>query len=257
MNCKRTTFFTMAALIAGPGVCATLAQSTAPATNAPPKWTSSAALGLTLTRGNSDTTTLSLGAEAEKKWTQNDLSLGMNGLYGTEKTLGASKDTETSDMLHGFVQYNRSFTDRFYGYARVDGLHDGIADIQYRLTVSPGAGYYFIKTKETDLSLEAGPGWVDEKLGHEYENFAVLRVAEKFHQALSDRSRIWETLEWLPEVDHFNNYVANAEVGIEADLTKKKNLALRVTLDDTYNKEPSEGRLKNDLKLITAIVYKF
>ena len=49
----------------------------------------------------------------------------------------------------------------------------------------------------------------------------------------------------------------NAEFGIEADLTKKKNLSLRVTLDDTYNNQPAPGRLQNDLKLITAIAYKF
>ena len=37
------------------------------------------------------------------------------------------------------------FTDRFYGYARVDALHDGIADVEYRVTLSPGVSYYFAK----------------------------------------------------------------------------------------------------------------
>jgi putative salt-induced outer membrane protein len=257
MTCTKIRCLSIAVLFAGFGVCATLAQSAAPGTNPPPRWQSSAALGLTLTRGNSDTTTLSIGAITQKKWDANDLSLGADGLYGTQKSAGAASTTETADLLHGFVQYNRLFSDRFYGYGRVDGLHDGLADIQYRLTLSPGAGYYFVKEKDTDVSIEIGPGWVDEKLGHTYENYAVLRVAQKLHQTLSDRSRIWETLEWLPQVDNLNNYIANVECGIEADLTKKKNLSLRVTLDDTYNNMPALGRLKNDLKLITAVAYKF
>jgi putative salt-induced outer membrane protein len=256
----KATYSSMALLCAGWGAGSAVAQTATPPatipTNTPPKWVSSAALGLTLTRGNSDTTTLSASANSERKWEANDLTLGIDGLYGTEKT-GNAKSTETADLLHGFVQENRAFTDRFYGYARIDGLHDGIADIQYRLTLAPGVGYYFIKEKTADLSLEVGPGWIDEKLGNEYLNYATLRVAEKFHYAISDRSRVWESVEWLPQVDNFNNYIINAEVGIEADLTKSKKLGLRCTLDDTYDNVPAAGRLKNDLKLITAIAYKF
>jgi putative salt-induced outer membrane protein YdiY len=58
-------------------------------------------------------------------------------------------------------------------------------------------------------------------------------------------------------VDKFNNYVINAEIGIEADLTKKKDLTLRAFLQDTYNNEPAAGREKNDARLVTAIAYKF
>jgi putative salt-induced outer membrane protein YdiY len=228
-------------------------------TNVPPvaPWVSSAALGLTLTRGNSDTTTLSANANTEKKWDVNDLAFGADGLYATEKIHGANKSSETADLLHGFGQYNRSFTTNFYGYFRLDGLHDGIADIQYRLTISPGMGYYFVKEKDTQVSVEAGPSWIDEKLGNTYLNYAALRFAEKIQQTISDRSRFWQTLEYFPQVDNFNNWIANLEIGLEADLTARKNLSLRVTFDDTYNNVPAPGRLKNDLKVITAIAYKF
>ena len=168
MTCTKMTYFPITVLFTGFGACATLAQPAAPVTNPPPQWVSSAALGLTLTRGNSDTTTLSLGANTEKKWAANDLSLGADGLYGGTRFSGASSSKENADLLHGFVQYNRSFSDKFYAYGRVDGLHDGIADIQYRLTVSPGIGYYFVKEKNTNVSIEIGPGWVDEKLGNTY-----------------------------------------------------------------------------------------
>jgi putative salt-induced outer membrane protein YdiY len=257
MKCTRISYFSITVLSAGLGACAALAQSEEIATNPPPHWVSSAALGATLTRGNSDTTTVSLSALTDRKWGMNELSLGADGLYGNEKSPGASSTTETADLLHGFIQYNRSFTEHFYVYGRVDGLHDGIADIEYRLTLSPGIGYYLIKEKKTELGLEVGPSWIDEKLGDTRLNFAAFRVAEKFRQTLSDRARVWESLEYLDEVDRLNNYIENLEVGIEADLTKKKNLSLRVTFDDTYNNAPAPERLKNDIKLITAIAYKF
>ena len=259
MICTKTVCRSLALASAFAGVCAAQAQSTATTNPPPPQWISSAALGVTLTRGNSDTTTLSLSGSTERKWNLNDLTLGADGLYGTERVSGSSGSKEIADMLHGFAQYNRSFSEqnKFYVYWREDGLHDGIADIQYRLTSAPGAGYYFVKEKDTDVSIEIGPAWIDEKLGNAYLNFATLRAAQKLHQNISDRARFWETLEYLPEVDNLNNYIINAEIGIEADLTKKKNLSLRCTLDDTYNNVPALGRLKNDLKLITAIAYKF
>lgn len=251
---KRNKQISAAVLLAVAGTGGMMAQTTPPP---PTGWQSSASLGLTLTRGNSDTTTLSAAGSTEKKWDSNDLMFGVDGMYGTTKLPGASSSTKNAETLHGFGQYNRLFTDRFYGYFRVEGLHDGIADIHYRLSVSPGAGYYFIKTKTVDLSGEVGPGVINEHLGSQYETFATLRVGEKFHWAFSDRARIWQTAEWLPQVDYMKNYIINFEIGIEADLTKDKKLSLKSYLDDTYNNVPAIGRKKNDAKLVTAIGYKF
>jgi putative salt-induced outer membrane protein len=255
MSMKRTTQLSISIVVAALGAGSAPAQTNG--TPPPPQWQSSASLGLTLTRGNSDTTTISATAATEKKWDQNELSFGADGLYGTTKLPGSSSSTKNAEQLHGFAQYNRLFTERFYGYARVDGLHDGIADIKYRLTVSPGVGYYFIKEKTIDLSGEVGPGFVDEHLDNQYKDYATIRVAEKFHYAISDRARLWQTAEWLPQVDYVKNYIINFEIGIEADVTKDKRLTLKTYLDDTYNNVPAAGRKKNDAKLVAAIGYKF
>jgi len=228
------------------------------ATNAPPpkpKWESSAAAGITLTRGNSSTLLATLSATTDRKWSQNELSFGADAAYGESKVNGVT--SRNADSVDGFSQYNRLFTERLYGYGRVDALHDEIADIKYRVALSPGLGYYFIKEKKTDLSAEVGPGYLIEELGDNRESYATLRVGDKFHQELSDRARMWETAEWLPQVDQFKNYIVNAEFGIEADLTADKKLTLRAVLQDTYNNEPAAGRQKNDARLITSIAYKF
>jgi putative salt-induced outer membrane protein YdiY len=229
------------------------AQETVTTTN---KWQSSVAAGLTLTRGNSDTELATLSLATGKKWGQNELNFGADGTYGKTKQDG--NDDTTAESLHGFGQYNRLFTERLYGYGRIEGLHDGVADIRYRLSLSPGLGYYFIKTKPTQLSAEAGPGFIVQKLGGDkQQGYATLRVGEKFNQTLSDRARLWETAEWLPQVDKFENYIVNFEIGIEADISSSKKLSLRSFLQDTYNHEPAKGREKNDAKLVTAIAYKF
>jgi putative salt-induced outer membrane protein YdiY len=148
------------------------------------------------------------------------------------------------------------FGDNFYAYGRIDGFHDGIADIKYRVTLAPGLGYYFLTNKVTTLVGEVGPGYIREQLNGDTESFATLRVAEKFAWNISPSARFWQTAEWLPQVDNFDNYIVNIEVGVEAKLTKNR-LSLRSVIDDSYVNIPAVGRQRNDLKIITSIVYNF
>ncbi len=234
------------------GASVASAQTPAPNTN---RWESSAQAGLTLTRGNSDTMLGTFGATTHRKWDHDELSFGADAIYGETKNDGVT--TRNANSIRGFGQYNRYFSDRFYGYGRVEGLHDESADIRYRVTRAPGAGYFFIKEKKVDLSGELGPGYIFERLGTNDSNYATLRVGEKFHWQLSDHARLWQTLEWLPKVEDFNDYIVNFEIGIEADITARGKVTLRTFLQDTYNSDPAPGREKNDAKLVSAIVYKF
>jgi putative salt-induced outer membrane protein YdiY len=233
--------------------------NTPPAVPAKPKtqWKSSAAAGLTLTSGNSETTLATLTAETSRKTSQNEWGLGVDGTYGRSKVPGQTETTTTAELLHGVTQYNQMFTDRFYGLGRVEGKHDGVADLKYRVSLNLGVGYYLIKNTNTDLCAEIGPGYVFQQEDHETTRYASMRIGEKFHQALSEHARLWQTAECSPQVDDYENYVANAELGIEADLTKDKKITLRSYVTDTYNNKPAEDRKKNDVTWVTAIAYKF
>ncbi len=232
------------------------------ATNAPPpmpRWQNAVSAGLTVTRGNSDTTLATLAATADRKTIDDEWNLGVNATYGKSKITvnGVSSSSTTAQNVDGHVQYNHNITRRFYAYGRVEALHDDVADIHYEVTPGVGLGYYFIKNNRTDLSAEAGPGYVFERLDSETRDYVTVRVAEKFDQKLTDRARLWETAEWLPQLDNVNNYNINAEVGVEADITKDKSLTLQCYLDDQYYNQPAPGHLKNDAKLVMAIAYKF
>ena len=119
----------------------TNAQDKAPTISTNPPWVSSASMGLTLTRGNSKTLLFAADIKTERKGPKNELAFGADATYG-ETTDQATDDTDrTAGSVHGFGQWNYLFTERFYGSARLDGLHDAVADIHYRFSFSPGAGY--------------------------------------------------------------------------------------------------------------------
>lgn len=220
-----------------------------PAEEKKSKWEASASAGISLTRGNSDSALFTARAQAGRKWAKDELSLGADATYGELNSV------RNAESVHGFAQYNRMFSERAFGYLRLDGLHDGIADVDYRLTLSPGGGYYLIKNDKTRLSLEVGPGFIYEKQGADTVGYLTFRAGERFEHKFGERARLWQSVEWLPQVDHLKNYLLNAEIGVETALTKK--LSLQVYAQDAYDNEPAPHRKSNDLKLVSAIKYSF
>lgn len=225
------------------------AQDEAPPLEEKPKWERTASVGATLTQGNSDSVLLTAQVLGNRKAEDYELQLGASAAYGEVE------DTKNADSLSGFAQYNRLFSERLYAYARVDALHDAIADVDYRFTVGPGVGYYFLKSETTSFSAEAGPSFIVEKVGGETDEYLALRIGEKFEHKFSERARIWQMAEILPQVDDWENFIVNAEIGAEAGLTERLNL--RAYVQDTYDNQPAPGRKSNDVKLVSALAYTF
>jgi len=212
-------------------------------------WESSVSAGLTVTRGNTSTTLFTAGFLTQRKTPTDEYLLGLGGSYGEQD----SKDTVNN--YKAFAQWNHFFTERFYGYLRAEGLQDHIADLDYRLTIGPGVGYYLIKETNTTLAVEAGAGYEAQRLGGKDETFATVRLAERFEHKINDHARLWQSVELLPQVDKLDNYVVNFEIGLEATITKT--FSLKTYLDDTYANRPALGRKKNDVKLVAGVSYKF
>jgi putative salt-induced outer membrane protein YdiY len=112
-----------------------------------------------------------------------------------------------------------------------------------------------VKNDTDTFNVEAGPSFIAEKQSGETRNYFSLRLAERWEHKFSATARFWEQVEILPQVDNFNNYIINAEAGVEALLTKA--FSIRLVAQDTFDNEPAEGLQKNDFKLIGQLGYKF
>jgi putative salt-induced outer membrane protein YdiY len=218
-------------------------------------WETSAFLGATLTRGNSETFLGNLTLDTERKWPSDEVAFGASAGYG-EATVDGNHQKNT-EYLRAHGQYDRLLTERFYAGVRADGEYDGIAGVDYRARLSPLAGYYFVKKPKTTLRGELGPSVVFEKLENQPpETFASFRAAERFEHKLTETTRIWQTFEYSPRVDRWSEkYLFIGEVGIDAAVTRKASLSL--VLQDNFDSEPATGRKQNDVRLIAGLRYRF
>jgi len=223
------------------------------------KWEIVASAGVTLTRGNSKTFLANIGLNANRKWSRDELLLGASAGYGETETGTRAPDDNRTDVtqkhIKGFSQYNHLFNERLYGGLRVEGLYDKIASVDYRFTLSPLLGYYIIKQPATSLAVEAGPSVVSEKVAGDENTYLGGRVAERYEYKFKNGARIWESAEWITEIDDVENWIINAEAGVSAPIVKT--LDVRLVVQDTYDNRPAPNRLKNDFKLIAGLGYRF
>jgi putative salt-induced outer membrane protein YdiY len=221
-------------------------------------WATTIAAGANLTRGNSETMLYNGSAVTEYKKDKDVLRLGVEGNYGENTTTnhpgGEKKAEENVSNSDAFANYKRLFSDRDYVY--VDGkiAQDDIADLDYRLIIGPGLGHYFVKNDKQSLFLEAGGAHIKQKQGGKEGEAEALPVAEKYELKITATSKIWESAEYLPAFDDFQNYLLNAEAGIEAAINNQ--FSLRVVAQEKYNSQPAAGKDDNDFALIVSIVYK-
>ena len=248
MTNRRLLVTTVSTLAVGCGIAS---AQTPPPENKDPGWEGAVNAGLTLTSGNSDTVLATVGANAKKKWDKNEFALGALGGYGE------SEDIKNAEFVSAYAQYNRLFTERFYGGFRIDGNYDGIANLSYRINLTPLVGYYFIKNEKTILSGEVGPSYVLEKyFGEDMDSYLGIRFAQKFEHKLTESTKIWEYADYTPDVERWTEkYIINVEVGISTAINKS--WSLRVVGQYIYDSLPAEGREKDDIRLIAGTEYKF
>jgi putative salt-induced outer membrane protein YdiY len=217
-------------------------------------WNGSIALGLNISKGNSDTLMFNAAAVADKLWKSDEWHFGADGAYGLNDW-GHSNETTSANNIHGVIGYRHLFTERFYGGAGVEFLHDDVAAVRYRVILSPGVGYYFIKSPATRLRGEAGPAFIIERVQGADHDRVALRFAGRLEHDLTKTAKYWGQIEYLPAVDDFGNYLLNSEIGIEAAINT--HFSLRTVAQDKFNSRAPSDKERNDLTIIAALVYKF
>ena len=213
------------------------------------QWRRNLEFGLATARGNSDTLRYDGEASASKETEQNYFYIKAGGRYGESDK---EKDTENAT---GETRFQHRLTERMYGGLDGYALHDPVADLDYRARASLSLGRHFIRSERTALSVELGPGYVAEKKDGESEGFVAGRVAQMLEFLVTDSLQIWQSVEYVPDLEDSRVYYVNAEVGLETVLLS--GLSLKFTIEDRYDSNPAEGKESNDLLTTTALSWSF
>ena len=227
-------------------------------------WTTALNAGLTMTDGNSETMAANVGLATEgEKDGLGSVIAGADFNYGestvsstaTDPATGESVVTETEETTvenaKAFANVKKTLSPMMFAYLDGSVLYDDVALIDYRATLGPGLGFYLLKNDKRQLSLEAGPSYVWEKVDGASNDYLALRFAERYSCQATKTAKLVQSLEYLPEAEDFDNYLLTAEIGVEAAMND--HLSLRIVLQDKYDSTPAPGAERNDLSLIAGL----
>jgi putative salt-induced outer membrane protein len=221
-------------------------------------WKAQAVLGLNLTSGNSDSRLYNGELSFERKSDKHEVFLKTIFAYGK------TEDEVSEDNGKLSAQYNNLLNKQIYLYINTDIEYDEIAMLDYRLIAGPGIGHYFIKSDALTLKAEIGASYLQEKIDlpdteetevsvDDDDDAIALRVTQQFEWHITKTSKIWESVEYLPEFEDFDIWILNSEIGVESAINTSLNL--RVSLLNQYDSNPAPGIKENDLTLKAGLVF--
>lgn len=121
------------------------------------EWSRSANLGVALTKGNSDTTSVALGMSLSRATARDKTSAYAATLYSSDGTSGESRTT--ANAIRGGLRYDRDINRRWFGYAFTDLEHNELQDLKLRWVLGGGVGYHLVRRDRTQLDLLGGADW--------------------------------------------------------------------------------------------------
>ena len=219
-------------------------------------WQKSLAFGYNATSGNSDTSLFTALSELYKETASDAWKFNLAYSFGEDKNRTTSEteddlgDTTRNDLRTG-GNYKYSMTERTFAGFDSNLLYDEVAEIDYRITTVPTLGYYFLKDADFNFFGEAGPGYIFEKVGGVDDDYLAPKIGEGFTWTISCTSKIFQKANVLVDVNDSDNYLVNAELGVESALSSM--LSLVFLARETYDNQPAEGLEKEDLAIITAL----
>ena len=211
-------------------------------------WTGGGNFGFALARGNSETTNLALGFNAQRKTTTDAWNVNAASIYSTDAKLGAT----TANTFGGLIRYDHNINAHLFVYGVFAGMYDELQNLNYRIMPGGGLGFHAIASKVTTLDLLGGLGYTRESYyDGTTNNLLTATLGDEFAHKFTANTTFVQSLYYLPSLNETSNYRVNFSAGIATKLNGW--LTANANFLDQYVSEPPRGTKKNNVLFTTGL----
>ncbi|SHJ98490.1 Putative salt-induced outer membrane protein YdiY [Rubritalea squalenifaciens DSM 18772] len=211
-------------------------------------WIITGLIGGSYASGNTNSKSLATGILAKRKTEFAETSLGLSANFSQTE----GETTAQTAGLDAHSQY--SFDKPWFAGVRLDVDHDDLADLDYRIALTPYLGRYLFENDKDFASLEIGPSVVYEKQEDETNTYFAPYISFKADKHFTEDTRLFARVSWRGEAKDPSNYILTSKIGLDHALNHS--VSLKAVLTDTYDNTPAEGRDSNDILFITGLEFK-
>jgi len=218
-------------------------------------WVGNFDLGFAASRGNANTATLTMAANAQRATTRDKIAVYYTSIFSSSDFSGGSTQT-TANSKRGGVSYNLNLNKKAFVFGSVDLESDQFQSLDLRFTPAGGGGYHAIATMPTQLDLRVGAAANREFFSTGLNRTsAELLLGDDFVHKFSATTRVEQKLDFFTNLSDTGAYRVNFDIsGVTAI---RKWFSWQVTISDRFLSNPVPGRKKNDAIFSTGLRVSF
>lgn len=230
------------------------------------KWHGSVNVAFQSSRGNTYENSATVLANLNRRWEKDRLDANF-GYYYSETGKSKESKEKSTDRWEIEAQHDHFWSPKWYSYEKGKYEQDDIAGLDYRLTLGAGAGYQWLDgfnsemTGKWSFNQEVGAAWIKNQYVIQDpsadDSYATVRYAHhlKYFPKWNEKIEGFHNLEFLPQVNDWENYLIIADVGFSTKIVMDFDLLCKIEWD--YNSMPSVGRKSSDIRYIVGLGYKW
>ena len=205
--------------------------------------------GLSLSRGNSDTTNFTIGATATRLTEKDKASAFIDSIYSSGKTNGVT--LTTASAIHAGVRFDFNLSDKTFAFAFTDFDHDRFQQLDLRNVIGGGLGYHMVKTDATHFDVFGGGSLDQEYFTTLTRRSGEALIGESLDHKLSSAFSVRERLEFYPDLSDLGQYRVVFDAAAVTKISKF--LSWQVDASDRYITNPVNGLKGNDLLFTSGV----
>jgi len=205
--------------------------------------------GVYIAKGNTDKEAYHGDIEAVARTKQNRFTAG--AIYNQAVNDGV----ESENNATAYLKYDHFLTEKWYSYANAVLFKDDFADLNLRSSLGVGAGYQFMESELTNLSLEGGLSYVNEDFDlAPDDSYPAARWSLNYdHFLYPNRLQFFHFHEGLLGLQDTKDIIIITRTGLRAMLTD--NFTATAEVDVDWDNTPSPGNDRVDTRYLFNLGY--
>lgn len=222
------------------------------------RWRSAVGAAFTASGGNSESTSLSVTADAVVATPEDKTSVYATALYGR------SQGQKTADAMRAGTKHDWNLSPRAYVFGLLEGERDDLAQLSSRVTLGAGVGWKFSNTDELKFEVFGGAGFIAERYQvprlvegsdrSRYRYTTALLGEESVHKA-GQSTTLRQRFVLYPNLVNEGEYRAQWDAGVSVAASERLNITTGLSVK--YTTEPSAGLKRTDTLFTTGLNVKF
>jgi len=205
--------------------------------------------GFYIAKGNTDKEAYHGDIEAVARTRQNRFTAG--AIYNQAVDDGV----ESENNATAYLKYDHFLTEKWYSYANAVLFKDDFADLNLRSSLGLGAGYQFMESELTNLSLEGGLSYVNEDFDlAPDDSYPAARWSLNYdHFLYPNRLQFFHFHEGLLGLQDTKDIIIITRTGLRAMLIDGFTATAEVDVD--WDNTPSPGNDRVDTRYLFNLGY--